>query len=275
MKISLPGIMERIRHDLKDEQGDDERWSEDELDRHLRHALQDISKIRPREMETLLGAVDGSYEIDISDLDDLVNVDQVAYPADQDPQELRNYTIWGDILRLGLASAPSVTETTLTGTVTFTKNSTAVTGAGTAFLTELAEGGYIKKSTDYQWYKVASITDATHLTLSKAFVESTGADTLDSTPKRDSQGIVQVYWGQVHTLNLDTNTLPSYLTDLLVDGAVAYACTAWANYAVNRVNTGGANVDMEYLRLAQIKMAKFYSDLRGLRKIKVYKDYPK
>jgi len=275
MKISLPGIMERIRHDLKDEQGDDERWSEDELDRHLRHALQDISKIRPREMETLLGAVDGSYEIDISDLDDLVNVDQVAYPADQDPQELRNYTIWGDILRLELASAPSVTETTLTGTVTFTKNSTAVTGAGTAFLTELAEGNYIKKSTDYQWYKVASITDATHLTLSKAFVESTGADTLDSTPKRDSRGIVQVYWGQVHTLNLDTNTLPFYLTDLLIDGAVAYACTAWANYAVNRVNTGGANVDVEYLRLAQVKMAKFYSDLRGLRKIKVYKDYPK
>ena len=100
--ISLPGIMERIRHDLKDEQGDDERWSEDELDRHLRHALQDISKVRSREMETLLGAVDGSCKVDISDLDDLVNVDQVAYPADQDPQKLRNYTVWGDILRLEL-----------------------------------------------------------------------------------------------------------------------------------------------------------------------------
>jgi hypothetical protein len=76
----------------------------------------------------------------------------------------------------------STGATKLTGTVTFTNSSTAITGAGTAFTTECsASGGHIQKSGGTAWYKIASIESDTALTLSTAFAETGGADTVDST----------------------------------------------------------------------------------------------
>uniref|UniRef100_A0A6M3Y1X2 Putative pectate lyase n=1 Tax=viral metagenome TaxID=1070528 RepID=A0A6M3Y1X2_9ZZZZ len=77
---------------------------------------------------------------------------------------------------------------TLTGTVTFTNAGTAVTGVGTAFLTELAAGNYIKVSTGTEWYRVASITDNLTLTLSWAFAQATVTDAANSTPKNAENG---------------------------------------------------------------------------------------
>jgi hypothetical protein len=67
--------------------------------------------------------------------------------------------------------------TALSGTLTFTKDSTAVTGAATAFNTELEAGQYIKKdnTTATYWYQVESVTSAGALVLSETFKETTGA----------------------------------------------------------------------------------------------------
>jgi len=60
-------------------------------------------------------------------------------------------------------------RTALTGTLTFTNGSTAVTGVGTAFTTEVAAGDYIWLDADGVWAQVSSVTDDTNLVLSAAY----------------------------------------------------------------------------------------------------------
>jgi hypothetical protein len=69
--------------------------------------------------------------------------------------------------------------TTLTGTLTFTNNSTNVTGSGTIFTTEVAIGQYLKKSADSETYyaRVSEIISDTQLTLSTLYVGTTASTT--------------------------------------------------------------------------------------------------
>jgi len=57
-----------------------------------------------------------------------------------------------------------------TGTVSVTNGSTAVTGSGTTFTSDMV-GRYIK--VNKYWYKISSVTDNTHLTLLTEYGEST------------------------------------------------------------------------------------------------------
>ncbi len=73
----------------------------------------------------------------------------------------------------------------LTGTVTFTSGSVAVTGSGTSFNTVLVANCYIKPSTGTFWYKVSTVTDATHLTLASACsAADAGVDVINKTEYR-------------------------------------------------------------------------------------------
>ena len=74
----------------------------------------------------------------------------------------------GDEVRVAKSAAAS----NLTGTLGFTAGSTAVTGSGTAFTTELAIGDFIKGG-DGQWYEVVTITDNTNAVLYKVYPSST------------------------------------------------------------------------------------------------------
>jgi len=60
-----------------------------------------------------------------------------------------------------------------TGTVTLTNGSTTVTGAGTTFTADMV-GRWIK-STDRQWYKIATFTSTTVLVLDRAYEGTTVA----------------------------------------------------------------------------------------------------
>lgn len=73
-------------------------------------------------------------------------------------------------VRVWLAAAAAdmpQSDFSLTGTVTMTNASTAVTGSGTAFDTELKVGDYIKLDTDSSvfWAKISAITSAVALTI--------------------------------------------------------------------------------------------------------------
>ncbi len=68
----------------------------------------------------------------------------------------------------------TATDTSKTGTATFTKNSTTVTGSGTLFTTELAPGDYIKLDSNGTVGKVQSITDDTTLTLASNYEGESG-----------------------------------------------------------------------------------------------------
>jgi len=74
----------------------------------------------------------------------------------------------GDEVRVAKSPDP----TALTGTVGFTQGSTAVTGVGTLFTTELAIGDFIE-APDGQWYEVITITSDTAATLFKVYPSAT------------------------------------------------------------------------------------------------------
>lgn len=63
----------------------------------------------------------------------------------------------------------------LTGTPTFTNLSSAVSGSGCQFTTELSAGDYIWKDSDAYPYEVESITDDNNLTLVEDYGKAGGA----------------------------------------------------------------------------------------------------
>ena len=76
----------------------------------------------------------------------------------------------GDEVRV----AKSTASTSLTGTLGFTINSTAVSGSSTLFSSELAIGDFVKGGDD-EWYEVITITDNTNAVLFKVYPSATGS----------------------------------------------------------------------------------------------------
>jgi hypothetical protein len=74
-----------VRQDLHDEDAEDYRWSDDELDRHIAHAVRDFSEAVPCEQKTTLPTTSGSREIDISTVTERVMVQAVEYPVGKFP----------------------------------------------------------------------------------------------------------------------------------------------------------------------------------------------
>ena len=72
---------------------------------------------------------------------------------------------------------------------------------------------------------------------------------------------VMVYYGRLHTLDNTTSTLPPHLEEVVAMGAEGFACLEWANFAINRVNTGGAGTWREYLTFGQEKLGAFMEAL--------------
>lgn len=89
---------------------------------------------------------------------------------------LENFEIRGaDRCLLSGPHLERIHATSLTGTLSYTNSSTAVTGAGTAFLTEVVAGQYVKANAHATtcWARVESVTDNTNLVLSEAYNGST------------------------------------------------------------------------------------------------------
>lgn len=74
-----------------------------------------------------------------------------------------------------------------------------------------------------------------------------------------------VYWTTQHTIDASTATIPAHLYDLVALGASAYAALSFSQYATDKANLGGENVDRDYLYWARGRMLDFE---KGLRKLK-------
>ena len=72
---------------------------------------------------------------------------------------------------------------------------------------------------------------------------------------------VNVYYGQMHTLDADTSTIPPQLEEVVAGGAAAYAAIEWASFATNRINAGGDDVWQQYLTWGQERLVAFASAL--------------
>jgi hypothetical protein len=98
--MDLSELRTIVRCDLRDEDTSGYRWTDDELDRHIGHAVRDFSEESPREQLTSVGTVAGSREMDIGDLSDRIAVIAVEYPINRFPRCYQRFSLWGDTLTL-------------------------------------------------------------------------------------------------------------------------------------------------------------------------------
>ena len=89
-----------VRRDLKDEDPANYRWSNDELDRHIAHAVKEFSEAVPLPAKATLPTTAGSRVIDISPLTDRVMVEAAEYPVDKFPPCYQKFALWGHALTL-------------------------------------------------------------------------------------------------------------------------------------------------------------------------------
>jgi hypothetical protein len=89
-----------VRRDLHDEDAANYRWTNDELDRHIAHALKDFSEAIPLEQKATLVTVAGSREISITTLTNRVMIEAVEYPIGRFPASYQRFALWNDLLTL-------------------------------------------------------------------------------------------------------------------------------------------------------------------------------
>ena len=112
-KRYLSAIRGTARQFLKDEylSGQDYAFKGDELDLHINKCLIDISQVSPYEVkETVVSG--GTKEEDISSIEELIGekVEKAEYPTGSDPPDYRDVSIFGNTLRINIATTPTSGE---------------------------------------------------------------------------------------------------------------------------------------------------------------------
>ena len=100
LTMNLSEMRAIVRRDLHDEDAEKYRWSDDEIDRHIAHAVKDFSEAIPREQKVTKATTSGSREIDISTIIDRVMVQAVEYPVGRFPPVYQRFALWADTVTL-------------------------------------------------------------------------------------------------------------------------------------------------------------------------------
>ncbi|MBI2851409.1 MAG: hypothetical protein HYX80_10320 [Chloroflexi bacterium] len=98
--MNLSDMRTLVRRDLHDENSSNYRWNNDELDRHIAHAVKDFSEAIPYQQKATKATTAGSREIDIASITDRINVEAVEYPVDKFPKRYQRFSLWADSLTL-------------------------------------------------------------------------------------------------------------------------------------------------------------------------------
>jgi len=98
--MTLSEMRAIVRRDLHDEDAANYRWTDDELDRHIAHAVKEFSEAIPYEMKTPIATTPGSRDISLFGLTPLVMVEAAEYPLGQFPKRYQPFSVWGDTLTL-------------------------------------------------------------------------------------------------------------------------------------------------------------------------------
>ena len=96
-----------LRRDLADLDSTAYRWTDTDLNRHITHALNDLSDAIPRALRTTLATVAGTRDIDIATLSPRIKVDRVEYPVADYPPQFIQFSVWGTTLTLLTDNAPT------------------------------------------------------------------------------------------------------------------------------------------------------------------------
>jgi hypothetical protein len=102
--VTLIDVRERVRRDLSD--FSEERWPDAQLDRHIAHALDELSLAIPQELTATVATTAGSRDLSLAALDGLIEVDTVEFPLAQFPPCYVGFSTWANTLSLHSATAP-------------------------------------------------------------------------------------------------------------------------------------------------------------------------
>jgi len=98
--MNLTEMRAIVRRDLHDEDASNYRWSNDEMDRHIAHAIKEFSEAVPYEQKATKATTSASREIDISTLTGRIMVQAVEYPVGHFPKRYQRFSLWGDTVTL-------------------------------------------------------------------------------------------------------------------------------------------------------------------------------
>jgi hypothetical protein len=104
--MNLNDMRSRIRKDLHDEDSQNYRWTDSELDRHIDHAVRELSLSCPLEAKATLTTTAESRDLSISSLTDLIEIEAVEYPVGNYPPSYIRFSTWSDTLTLLTDSVP-------------------------------------------------------------------------------------------------------------------------------------------------------------------------
>ena len=97
--MNLSEMITLVRGDLKDESSP-YQWSDEELTRHIKHALRELSESLPLPAKAMLPTVSDSREVSISSLTDRVMVQALEYPLEEYPPRYQRFSLWGDAMTI-------------------------------------------------------------------------------------------------------------------------------------------------------------------------------
>ena len=99
--MNISEMRTRVRVDLHDEAAAGRRWTDDELDRHILHAVRQLSLSVPREATAMLTAGgESGREVSLASLTGLVTVEVVEHPVELFPPAYQPFSLWGGSLTL-------------------------------------------------------------------------------------------------------------------------------------------------------------------------------
>ncbi len=98
--MNLADMKTIVRRELRDEDSENYRWTDDEIERHITRSLKEFSAAFPYEQKAVKATSAGSRDVDISTITDRVSVVAVEYPAGNYPVKYHRFSLWGDVLTL-------------------------------------------------------------------------------------------------------------------------------------------------------------------------------
>lgn len=102
---TLTSIRERVRNDLSDTSSI--VWTDEMLDRHIAHALSDLSLAIPRELSQDIATTAGTRDISLSGLEAPIDIEMVEYPIGRYPPCYPGFATWGSGLTLHTSELPT------------------------------------------------------------------------------------------------------------------------------------------------------------------------
>ena len=104
--MNISDMRRLVRRDLHDEEATAYRWSDAELDRHVQHAVRELSLSLPLQTTASLVTTEGSRDLSLQTLTDLIRVEAAEYPAGRYPPGYVRFSVWGATLTLHVDAAP-------------------------------------------------------------------------------------------------------------------------------------------------------------------------